>query len=377
VLTRFKNKRREVTGTTQKAANRNLLRPIALASAIFVGPVGLPCTVAAQEYKDIQVDKEPLVLKARGSFIVGGDKANDTLVQLGNFGIPGHIAVNQMYVEYMAPKKESGWPVAMIHGMALTGKSYDTTPDGRMGWYEYFVRKGRAVYIPDQVGRGRSGFNQAIYNDVKYGNVTPASQPAMNRFSDELNWTNFRFGTGVNMPFKDLQFPISSIDELSKQNVPDLSGNVPSPNPTFAALADLAVQVNGAVLLGHSQGGAFPLQAALVNTKGIKGMVLVEPGGCPTYTDAQIATLATIPILVVYGDHIDQTSFVVGFSWKAAFEGCKAFVQKVKAAGGKAEFLHLPRIGIYGNSHMMMFDKNNLQIADLILAWIDRNVPKY
>jgi hypothetical protein len=36
--------------------------------------------------------------------------------------------------------------------------------------------------------------------------------------------------------------------------------------------------------------------------------------------------------------------------------------------------MHLPKLGIKGNSHMLMQDRNNLQIADLILAWIDKHV---
>ena len=35
-----------------------------------------------------------------------------------------------------------------------------------------------------------------------------------------------------------------------------------------------------------------------------------------------------------------------------------------------------PDRGIRGNSHMIMQDKNNLQIADLILQWIDDRVSK-
>ena len=74
----------------------------------------------------------------------------------------GHITVNQMYVRYMVPQGgDRNVPVVMVHGATLTGKSWETTPDGRMGWDEYFVRKGHPVYVPDQVGRGRSGFNQA------------------------------------------------------------------------------------------------------------------------------------------------------------------------------------------------------------------------
>ena len=67
----------------------------------------------------------------------------------------------------------------------LTGKSWETTPDGRMGWDEYFVRKGHPVYVPDQVGRGRSGFNQAVFNNVRAGSTPPSRIPAWLRFSDE------------------------------------------------------------------------------------------------------------------------------------------------------------------------------------------------
>ena len=36
--------------------------------------------------------------------------------------------------------------------------------------------------------------------------------------------------------------------------------------------------------------------------------------------------------------------------------------------------MHLPEMGIHGNTHMFMLDRNNLQIADLVLDWIDRHV---
>jgi hypothetical protein len=38
--------------------------------------------------------------------------------------------------------------------------------------------------------------------------------------------------------------------------------------------------------------------------------------------------------------------------------------------------LNPPDRGIRGNSHMIMEDKNNLQIADLILQWLDERVRK-
>jgi hypothetical protein len=165
----------------------------------------------------------------------------------------------------------------------------------------------------------------------------------------------------------------------AKQAVPDVSfGGIPTPNPTLKALADLAGQLRGAVLMGHSQSGSFPLDAALINPAAMKGLALVEPGSCPArYTTEQIATLAKIPLLVVFGDHRDTpTGLPTLPTWQARFEACEALIDRIKTAGGQAEMLNPPARGIRGNSHMMMQDKNNLQIADLILQWIDERVSK-
>jgi hypothetical protein len=268
-----------------------------------------------------------------------------------------------------------------VHGATLSGKSYDTTPDGRMGWYEYFVRQGHPVYVPDQVGRGRSGFNQAIFNDVAAGLVPPNLQPRFFRLGDLWGgWTNFRFGPQPGVPYPDTRYPINAVAELSKQDIPDINSGLPTPNPTFKALADLARKVDGAVLFSHSQSGDFPIQAALTDASGIKGMVIIEPGGCmgglvPTYTDQQIKQLARIPILVVFGDHVEQdTGTPLTYLWRDSFAGCKAFIARINSAGGNAQLLWPPALGISGNSHMIMQDTNNRQIGELILQWVDRNV---
>jgi pimeloyl-ACP methyl ester carboxylesterase len=285
-----------------------LCRRGVLAGVIVAALLGTAGDLMAQAFKDVQTPDTPLVLKAQGSFFVGGEKVEQTQGELGNLGPGGHIAVNQMYVRYMVPQGGDGnLPVVMVHGATLTGKSWETTPDGRMGWDEYFVRKGHAVYVPDQVGRGRSGFNQAVFNNVRAGATPPANQPVWLRFSDEGAWPNFRFGPNAGAGYPDNQFPVSAVDELAKQGVPDVSfGGIPIPNPTLKALSDLAAQLHGAVLMGHSQSGSFPLDAALIDPAATRGLVLVEPGSCPArYTTEQIATLAKVPILVVFGDHRD------------------------------------------------------------------------
>jgi pimeloyl-ACP methyl ester carboxylesterase len=353
--------------------HRKQLWILARKSFLTVGWLAIPAAVFAQSFDNLQTPQSPLVLKAQGSFFVGGESVAQTEGQVG-FGPPGHVTVNQMYVRYMIPPgSERRAAVVMIHGMTLTGKSWETTPDGRMGWDEYFVRKGHAVYVPDQVARGRSGFNQAIFNDVRASLAAPDRQPVMRRFSDEVVWTNFRFGPKPGVAYPDQQFPVAVADELSKQSIPDLNSSLPAANPAHRALAELARKLKNTILMGHSQGGTFPLEAALIDPAGIRGLVLVEPGTCPaSYTDDQIRVLAGIPILIVFGDHLKDAPTGIRHLeyWQISFDACQAFIKRVNGTGGSAEMLYTPDRGIRGNSHMIMQDKNNLQIADLILRWI-------
>jgi hypothetical protein len=366
-----------VTNRTRWAPS---LGRMAVAAALVLGALAAPPAGFAQELEAVQAPPAPLALQRRGSFFVGGQSVEHTPAQLSYFTgqLPpagGQVTVNQMYVEHMVPEADNGIPVVMVHGATLTGKGYDTTPDGRTGWYEYFVRRGHPTYVPDQVSRGRSGFDIATYNEGRAGQRPLTDLPTIWRFADELVWTQFRFGPGSGVPFPDAQFPVEYARELSRQAVPDLNYTLPQPDPNIAATAGLAGQLGGAVLMGHSQSGLLPLTAMLADRTAARGLILVEPGTCRAsqFTDAQIATLATVPILAVFGDHLDAVTGTA-VSWRAAYDDCQALIARVNAAGGNAEMLHPPSLGIYGNSHMIMQDKNNLQIADLILDWIGRAV---
>jgi hypothetical protein len=281
-----------------------------------------------------------------------------------------------MYVRFMIPQGNLKVPLVLTEGCCLSGKSYETTPDGRMGWDEYFVRNGYPVYKPDVVSRAASGFDQSKYNDVQAGVIPPASQSKFFRLSDEESWLIFRFGPTPGVPFPDTQFPVASVFKFSKQTIPFPLFPATTPSPTPQALSDLAIQLNGAVVFGHSGSGLNPLQAALINASGMRGLIVMEPATCNStvWTDQQIATFATVPILTVFGDHLYQ---VPGANnWPAVLADCQAFVARVNAAGGNATMLHLPDAGLKGNSHMFMLDKNNLQVADLIIKWINDNVGK-
>lgn len=138
---------------------RDLLLTIISSITLFSGAVN------AEQFNLPTDIPGPLTLSGRGSFYVGGESVKQTYVEMGSQRAADTATINQMYVEYMRPQKITHSPVILIHGAGQSGSAWDTTPDGRMGWYEYFVRNGFPTYVIDQVGRARSGFNQAIFNN--------------------------------------------------------------------------------------------------------------------------------------------------------------------------------------------------------------------
>jgi hypothetical protein len=147
----------------------------------------------------------PLVLKDQGSFFVGGvleqtDAASGNPAGPAGFGYPNSdgIKVDQMYVQFQVPKGSGkNIPIVMIHGCCLTAKTWEDTPDGRMGWYEYFVRNGHAVYLPDQSSRARSGFDATSINEVKLGLKPASTLPDIFIFGRQSAWDLFRFGANL------------------------------------------------------------------------------------------------------------------------------------------------------------------------------------
>jgi pimeloyl-ACP methyl ester carboxylesterase len=338
--------------------------------------LGILAALAVASAAGAQTKKTgPLVIKEQGSFFVGGE--NKTVTQAAAGPIPaqtGDITVNQMYVQYQIPVKGAQHvPVVMVHGCCLSSKTWETTPDGRTGWSEYFVRRDRSVYLADQVSRARSGFDPTAFSDVRQGKTPAGQMPNILDASHQVAWTVFRFGPRYGEAFPDGQFPIQAVDELYKQMIPDLNSTLPNnPNPTWTQMAALAAKLKGAVLMGHSESGFFPEQAALIDPSGVRGIISIEMP-CPSMTGAQVAALAKIPALFMFGDHLNDVTGGPA-NWQQSFTSCTALVDQLKKAGGDAEMMHLPALGIRGNSHMLMQDRNSDQLADLVIAWIDKHV---
>ena len=353
---------------------RHLLAVLILAA----GPAG------AQSLSDIKPATEPLTLAQQASFFVGGHTVHsdntgwDELRNLFNGAFEtGDVMVDQMYVQFQTPVNPTHVPIVFTHGCCLSSKTWETTPDGRMGWFEYFTRQGFPTYMAEQTGRGRSGFNGAKFNEVRAGTLPPDQQPRVLLATTEFAWAIFRFGPKMGEAWPDEQFPIDKVNELYKQVIPDMiKTEVPSlfqefispttDNPTVANLAELAESLGGAILVGHSQSSGFPTQAVLKGRPGIRGIIQLETGCFGNLTADQTAMLAKVPVLIVVGDHFgDQPA-----------PDCAKERDEVNAAGGDFTFLALPDAGLKGNSHMFMQDRNNLQVADLIIQWVSDHVDK-
>jgi pimeloyl-ACP methyl ester carboxylesterase len=311
----------------------------------------------------------PLELQDEGSFFVNGETITSSHPGTPAVGpsVPGTITVNQMYVQYRIPKTVSGPAIVMVHGSGHTGATYETTPDGREGWATYFARKGFPVYVVDHSGRGRSGFNPTAINRAR-AESNAALLPDIQIAPRERAWYFFRIGATYPTPFPGSQFPVEAFDQYTAQLVPNTEATLPGAGAnTVQALGRLLDRIGPAVVMVHSQSGAYGMN--LVRARAIKmlGLINVEGNCAPVSPDEVAKIFARVPLLSVWGDNSQGAP---GPNGDERRDGCVATVNALKSVGGSAKFLLLPEAGHKGNSHMLMMDKNNLAVADLIIAWL-------
>ena len=234
-----------------------ILRAAALAALAAVLPAR-----AQQETPRAAPDAGSLTIERQGSFFVGGrDVRADTLSTLPAYAAEGTITVDQMYVRYQVPAGSAGHrALTLIHGCCLTGKTWETTPDGRMGWDEFFVRRGYPTYVVDQAWRGRSAASPVAINAVRMGRAAPDQLPAVFAAGHEGAWVIFRFGARYPEVFPGMRFPLEARDEFWKQMVPDWLASLPTPNPTVLALSELSKRLRGNIMMSHSQSGIYPFR---------------------------------------------------------------------------------------------------------------------
>jgi len=308
----------------------------------------------------------------------------------------------------------------MIHGGGQTAVNFLGTPDGRRGWADYFLAQGYAVYVVDQPGRGRSGYFARSYGKSAHRGTATTQQ----RFSaPELSarWPQAKLhtqwpGSGVAGDAAFDQFYASQVESM--EDIAMLEGLM---REAGSALLD---RIGPAVLLTHSQGGPFGWTIADARPALVRGILAVEPNGAPvwemkftgppdyfeedkitrpwgitrgpltfapkaesadvitfarqdksdgpdlvccwlqTEPARQLPNLRGIPILIVTAEA----------SYHAPYDHCTSLF--LRQAGVAHDFVRLADVGIRGNGHMMMLEKNNLEIAAYFARWLEEKVKQ-
>lgn len=330
------------------------------------------------------VDANALQIADQGIFPSGGTvtapvagEFDETTNWLDSTRAGNTAHVDHANVLYQRPVSETGLPMVFLHGYGQSRMGWMTTPDGREGWSDMFLKDGHSVFLVDQPRRGEAGSTAAMTND----NIDTWSAESKEYMPGDQAWyTHFRIGRVAPERYEGSQFPEG--EEVQNQFFRQMTPNTGSFDIAVAAAAmDEVMQdvydMTGkkSIYVTHSQGGAVGWE---VDPTNVAAIVAIEPGGTPAIDSEQYNKFleADIPIVIYFGDYIDNgpediqsTSF-----WKGIRDTAVEFAESYNADGGNCTVINLPDIGITGNSHFMFQELNNGEIAAHIENWISENV---
>jgi pimeloyl-ACP methyl ester carboxylesterase len=357
--------------------------------------------------------------------------STDNLARKGVFYAGGQYALEgdrrvmrgPMYTEVLVPRQiRHPNPIVLFHGNGQTGVDWLQTPDGRAGWAYRLIDEGFVVYIVDYPARGRSPYVPLPGPDGK----TPLDGNLGIRTALEIEriWTNARERGDFPLKMNHTQWPGSGkmgdpvFDFFMKTQVQfaGATGQLTLP----AGIALLEMIGTPVIMFTHSQGGGFGFDITEARPHLVRAMITAEPGG-PQFGNVDTAKVTTGPrnpnswgltnnpyqydppaktpaeIEVVLEDKSErpdearcwmqkeparklvrwQNIPVVAVSadgtYHRVYDPC--IPRFLKQAGVKAEFVRLEDVGIRGNSHMMMSEKNSDEVIRWAIGWIRKNVP--
>jgi len=339
-------------------------------------------------------------------------------------GAPGkEVMGGSAYVEVWVPKQiRHPYPIVYIHGAGQTATDWQQTPDGRPGWAYYFAKQGYVQYMVDSPARGRSP-----YVPDHDGNLTIRTAPNL-----EAIFTASAKKGDFPRAHLQTQFPGTGLmgdtifDDFAKTQVQFLAGGGPASQDelsrdAFVALLD-AIKTP-VIILSHSQGGAVGWLMADARPNQVKAIVTAEPGGPPirnvdtakiayanggggmswgvtaspiTY-DPPIKAASELQTTLeeksdIPGDVVacyvqkeparklvNLTKIPVVYlssegGYHREFDHCLA--KWLNQAGVKTQFVRMEDVGLKGNGHEMMLEKNSDDIAKWIGGWMEKNIPQ-
>lgn len=342
------------------------------------------------------------VLSTRDYFYVGGK-------------YDGEVMAGQMYVEALRPARVTRkYPLVFFHGNSQTATNWLGTPDGRPGWADYFLAQGYLVYLVDQPARGRSAWHPNINGPLT---IITLSEEEKRFTAPEVGgwWPQAKLHTQWpgDSPMKGRRGdPV--FDAFAATQVESLASAVETETLIRDAGVALLDKIGPAILVTHSQAGSFGWILADSRPKAVKGIVAIEPAGPPfrnaivnenknrewgiadiplTY-DPPVTSAADLgpvqedkadgPDLTVCWKQSDPPHRLVNIegipiliatteaSYHAPYDHCTA--KYLTRAGVKNTFARLGDAGIHGNGHMVMLEKNSMEVAAFLQKWIAANV---
>ncbi len=322
-----------------------------------------------------------LAIKEQGMFSAGGTVIeSDGTFDVENYytsreGSTSHV--DHANVLYQIPENDTELPMVFLHGYGQSRMGWMTTPDGREGWSDMFLKKGHSVFLVDQPRRGEAGQTSVA--------GTISTEP-----SDQTWYTQFRIGTYLDDEFtynEKSQFPQGEevLDQFFRQMTPDTAMDSANGDQMIdeevvakavAATIDEAYEKTGkdSILVTHSQGGR-PGWLVPEYTDHVAAIVAIEPGAATDVDSEEYDNLLEkkIPVIFYYGDYIgeDYEDVPAAAMWAMMKSSADTFTKSYNKDGGNSTVISLPDEGIYGNDHMMFQDLNNDVIADHIQDWID------
>jgi pimeloyl-ACP methyl ester carboxylesterase len=327
----------------------------------------------------------------------------------------GRVMTGSMYTQVFTPAHVTHrYPIILIHGGGGTGATYEKTADGRPGWAYDYAGRGFRVYVVDQPGRGRSILDVAVDGPVMRDTVKSLEQRLTIPETFDL-WPQAKLHTqwpGTGKP-GDKYF-----DAFIATRAMTIADNGKMEELTSHSVIALLDRIGPAIVQTHSQAGAYGWRIADARPKLVKALIEVEPSGPPykettfvgppdyfgpetvgrawgltsgplTYAPAvsdpadlsfvqqatadgpnlvrcwaqappahQLPVLATVRILMVTTEA----------SYHAPYDHCTS--RYLTQAGVKHDWIRLATIGIHGNAHDMMLEKNSAAISAVMANWL-------
>lgn len=322
-----------------------------------------------------------LAIKEQGSFAVGGTviKNEGTYDPIKRTPEGQTFHGDHAYITYQIPAKSRKYPLIFWHGIGQFSKTWMTTPDGREGFNNIFLKRNFSVYLIDQPRRGNAG-RSTVSATI---NPTP----------DEQMWFGtFRVGIGYDY-FEGVQFARDpeTLNQYFRQMVPNIGGF--DTEVITNATSKLFDRIGEGVLVTHSHSGGFGWATAVKNSK-IKAIASYEPGSGFLFPEGEVPEpitsssgpvtaigipmsdfmkLTKIPVIIYYGDFIPKEydeKNPGADGWRARLAMARKWRDTVNKYGGDVTVIHLPEMGIKGNTHFPFSDLNNIEIADLLSKWL-------